>query len=325
MSTKQRAALPAVLCGLALTGQAPAAAEVAPAAPGAAGTAASAETPAGPRQQEERRLEELRDTVVNLLQALVDKGVITREQADAMVKSAQQKAAATVAAAQKQAQEEQGAVRVPYVPEIVKDQIREELATEITPAVKQQVVEEVTAKNSLYAALPEWMQHVTFASDIRTRFESDQFDSTNARDFYLDFNQINTAGGIAKAGSNALLNTTENENRLRLRARFGFDATLGTGWSMGMRLASGSTPEILASTNQSLGTFGQGYTTTLNNAWLRWTGSSADGRQAFTALAGKFDNPWVSTDLIWYNDLTFEGVITNYKFNLASQGGTTCS
>ena len=43
---------------------------------------------------ERQSLEELRNTVINLLQALVDQGVISREKAEQMVKSAQEKAAA---------------------------------------------------------------------------------------------------------------------------------------------------------------------------------------------------------------------------------------
>ena len=60
-------------------------------------------------------LEELRNTVVNLLQALVDQGVISREKAEQMVKSAQDKAAVKAEAAAKL---DEGAVRVPYVPHV---------------------------------------------------------------------------------------------------------------------------------------------------------------------------------------------------------------
>ena len=42
---------------------------------------------------EQRGLNELRNTVINLLQGLVEKGVLTRDQAQAMVESAQKKAA----------------------------------------------------------------------------------------------------------------------------------------------------------------------------------------------------------------------------------------
>src|SRR4051812_21979380 len=50
------------------------------------------------QSQEERGLVELRNTVVNLLQALVERGVMTREQAEGLVKNAQDKAATEAAA-----------------------------------------------------------------------------------------------------------------------------------------------------------------------------------------------------------------------------------
>lgn len=267
---------------------------------------------------EEKSLNELRNTVINLLQALVERGVITREQAEAMVKNAQEKAAATAAAAKQQEKAEEGAVRVPYVPQIVKDEISKEVAAELGPSVKQEVVSQVTSKGSLFSALPEWMQRTVWTGDIRLRGEGDFFSGDNAQNTYLDYNQINAAGSIQKAGGLALLNTTENQDRLRLRARFGFDTNLGDGWTTGLRLATGSTGEVVATTNQTLGTYGEGYTTTIDQAYIRWTGQSASGKQIFTAYGGRFDNPWISTDLVWYNDLTYEGLISKYRFNLSS-------
>jgi len=274
--------------------------------------------PAPAQSAEERNLEELRNTVVNLLQALVDRGVITREQAEAMVKSAQEKAAASTAAAQQQQKAEQGAVRVPYVPEIVKDEIAKQVETELGPSVKQELVDQVGSKGSLFSALPGWVQRMQWSGDVRVRGELDDFASGNAESVYFNFNAINSAGGIAKAGPAALLNTTEDQNRLRIRARFGFDADLGGGWSTALRLATGSVGQVLATTNQTLGTYGQGYTVTFDEALLRWSGQTSSGRQIFTAYGGRFDNPWVSSDLIWYNDLSFEGVIGNYRLNLSS-------
>lgn len=266
---------------------------------------------------EERSLTELRNTVVNLLQALVERGVITREQADAMVKSAQEKAAAEAAAVAQQQKAEEGAIRVPYVPQIVKDEIRKEVAADLAPSVKQEVADQVGSKGTLFSALPEWVQRLTWTGDVRVRGEGDLFSKSNAQDAYLDINQVNSKGGIEKAGELAFLNTTEDQDRLRLRLRFGFDADLGSGWTAAMRLATGSTGEIIATTNQTFGTYEAQYQINLDQGFLRWSGESATGRQILTTTAGRFENPWVSTDLIWYNDLTFEGVAGNYRVNLS--------
>src|SRR6202035_1103278 len=88
---------------------------------------------------ERQSLEELRNTVINLLQTLVDQGVISREKAEQMVKSAQDKAAANAAAA---AKADEGAVRVPYVPQIVKDEIAKQVAEQVKPGVVADVVSE---------------------------------------------------------------------------------------------------------------------------------------------------------------------------------------
>src|SRR6478609_930959 len=96
---------------------------------------------------EERNLTELRNTVVNLLQALVERGVLTREQAQAMVQDAQKKAEAEATA-----KSEENAIRVPYVPEIVKDEIRKEVVAEVGSSVTRQVVEDPKTKESLREA-----------------------------------------------------------------------------------------------------------------------------------------------------------------------------
>lgn len=266
---------------------------------------------------EERGVNELHNTVVNLLQALVDRGVLTREQAEAMVKSAQDKAAADAAAAAQQEREEANAIRVPYVPQIVKEEIRKEVVAELGPSVKKEVVEEITSKDSLRAALPEWIRQMQWTGDVRVREEGDLFGRGNLTNAYLDFNAVNSKGGIAKAGTAALLNTTEDRDRLRLRLRFGFDADLGSGWRAGMRLATG-TGEIYVTTNQTLGTYGNRYQIALDQGFVRWLGHSSTGRQVFTASAGRFANPWLATDLLWYGDLTFEGIASTYRLNLSA-------
>ena len=84
--------------------------------------------------------EELRSTVVNILDALVQKGLLTREQAKDLVADAKAKAAAeaqqrATQVAATEATVEKDAVRVTYVPQIVKDQ----LATEVGAQVRKDV------------------------------------------------------------------------------------------------------------------------------------------------------------------------------------------
>src|SRR5271165_510955 len=273
----------------------------------------------GATSPDEQKLLELRDTVINLIQALVERGVITRDQAESMIRDAKTKAENEVAAnaAQQKAQEEQekGAVRVPYVPQIVKDEISKEVVSELGPSMQQAVVAQLNSPEGLRSALPDWVQRMHWTGDLRFRGEADMYGQGSALNTYLDFNQVNAAGGIVKAGTKANLNTSEDVDRLRTRLRFGFDTDLGDGWTTGVRLATGNGGEIFVSTNQTEGTYGDAYQIAVAQGWIRWTEGTAADRQIFAATAGRFANPWIGTDMIWYNDLTFEGVNANYRLN----------
>lgn len=269
---------------------------------------------------EERRLAELRNTIGNLLQALVERGVISREQAEAMVKDAQSKAetdaAAQLAAQAAEDKADEGAVRVPYVPEVVKEQIRKEVLAELTPAVTKEVVDQAASSDALASALPEWVRRIRWNGDLRVRGQGDSFAPDNVQNFYLDIPRVNSAGGITRAGPAALINTTEDRQRLRARLRLGIEAELGYGWTAAARLATGNLTDPV-STNQTLGNYGGRYTIGVDQAYLRWTGQSRVGRQQLAITGGRMPNPWMSTDLIWDQDLMFEGVTANYRYSIS--------
>jgi len=116
---------------------------------------------------ERQSLEELRNTVINLLQTLVDQGVITREKAEQMVKAAQQKAAADAAAL---AKSDEGAVRVPYVPQIVQDQIAKQVEQQVKPDVVADVVSQAkTEKWGVPGALPDWLSRIRISGSVTLR------------------------------------------------------------------------------------------------------------------------------------------------------------
>ena len=72
-----------------------------------------------------------------------------------MVKSAQTKAAQERAVESGSvAKDEEGAVRVPYVPQIIKDEIAKQVAEEVKPAVVADVVKE--AKTEKWGVPVRW-------------------------------------------------------------------------------------------------------------------------------------------------------------------------
>src|SRR5581483_1867946 len=158
---------------------------------------------AAEQQSERQSLEEIRNTVVNLLRALVDKGLMTREQAELLVKQAQDKAAADAAAKAAQeaatAKADEGAVRVPYVPQIVKDEISKQVAQEVKPEVVADVVKEAKSEKwGVPAALPDWLSRVKVFGDVTVRAQGDLYSKDNIANTILDFNTINQNGGLAK-------------------------------------------------------------------------------------------------------------------------------
>ena len=262
---------------------------------------------------EKQSVEELRNTVINLLQALVDKGLLTREQAQQLVKQATDKAAADAAAlAAKnaaQAKEEENAVRVPYVPQIVKDEISKQVAEEVKPAVVADVVKEAKEEKwGVPGALPEWLSRVHVFGDVTFREQSDIFPRDNSQNQIFDYNAINTAGGILKA-TYPFLDTTDDRNRFRLRARLGAEGDISPYLTAFIRLASGSLTSVAGSESQTLGQYGNRYTVGIDQAYIRWNTNTLDKLSFSSADFGRIPNPWFSpTELVFARDLTFEGV-----------------
>src|ERR1700728_1143988 len=266
---------------------------------------------------ERQSLEELRNTVINLLQALVDQGVISRAKAEQMVKSAQEKAAANTAGAEKA---DEGAVRVPYVPQIVKDEIAKQVAQEVKPDVVADVVKEAkTEKWGVPGALADWLTRTRISGSVTLREEDIFYGKDNISgpvlNPYFNWYAINTAGGIAKAGINAYENTTEDRARFRGRARFAVDSDLTDSISAGMRIATGNTSDLVSETQTLDGS--APYQFGLDELFIRLDERTAQRFPWLSVVGGRFLNPYgTPTDLIFHKDLTFEGLAVTGRLGL---------
>lgn len=266
---------------------------------------------------EKRSLEEVRNTVVNLLEALVQKGVMTREQAESMVADAQAKATADADARAAKDASESDAVRVTYVPEIVRKQISDQVREDVKEEVTKEVMARAKADGwGVPGALPEWIKGVKLYGDVRARAQGDLYASDNATNVYLNFDAVNTAGGRGRAGVNALLNVSEDRNRFVGRVRTGFTAQLGNSFNLDVRLASGNLRSPV-STNQTLGNYGGRWQVAVDKAAVIWNPINAGHDREFDLRVGRFNNPFVSiNELVWDNDLTFEGIAATYAMDL---------
>jgi hypothetical protein len=270
--------------------------------------------------QEKEQLEILHQSVTNLIKMLTQKGVMSQDAADQLVHDAEQSAAKTVAAqggvatgvaaqngvaatdvatpqnvAPAQEPVKPGVVRVPYVPEVVRREIKEE--------VKQEVLAQAKAERwGDPGALPDWLNRISWDGDFRLRFERDGFPAGNT-----------PAVQYNPSGLTLIGNTTDTNNYLRVQARLGMKATVSDNTFAAFRLTTGTTTNPV-STNQTLGTGFNKSTLVFDRAYVQSTPYNW-----LTLTGGKIPNPWLSTDLVWDPDVNFEGVASQIKFKANDQ------
>jgi hypothetical protein len=257
----------------------------------------------------------LKDTTIALVNALVQQGVLTREKADELIRQAEQAgktpnssapgAVATTPApgapTTQPAAVAPGVVRVPYVPETVKQQIREEVKQDVLAQAKEERWGEP-------GALPRWLDRIAFSGDIRVRGQADRFPNDSPPNATPQQLQLPEFGGYN------INNTSDARNRLRLRARFGADVKVNDKVDAAIRLTTGTagTGGDPSTENENLGNynargnvgFDRAYISYRPFSWLHFTG-------------GRLGNPFLApTTLVWGDDLSLQGVLlgANPKF-----------
>ncbi len=268
------------------------------------------------------------NTTINLVNLLVKQGVLKEDQAQALIRQADDEAyvsrqaakdatakadeAAKAANAATAAASPPGTRHVTYVPEIVKRQLREE--------IKQEVMTKAQKENwASPGAYPEWAQRIRFSGDVRARYQGSFFPTGNDQFDAMNFNAINTGSPYDISAANSVnwptYNATEKRNQFRLRARLGMEADIYNGFSAGLRIATGENGSPV-STNQTLGASGGNfskYALWLDRGFLKYQGWGDN----LNVSIGRFDNPfWSPTDLAWYKDLGFDGVAVQAKYEL---------
>jgi hypothetical protein len=142
---------------------------------------------------EKEELLKLKNTTLNLIDMLVQEGILDKKKASNMVKNAEKKASDEAktevskdeALSKAEADKAKGngktaPVRITYVPDFVKDEIRKDVRKEL----KDEVVKEVKANAKqegwgIPGSLPEWVNRIKPYADIRLRFEDDFFGPNN--------------------------------------------------------------------------------------------------------------------------------------------------
>ena len=267
----------------------------------------------------------LRATVLSLVETLVKNGILPRDKADAMMREAESRAAAKLAQMPPAEAGPDGKkiVRVPYVPESVKVQMRDQ--------IKAEVLAETRAERQAGSGAAEGASRIQFGGDFRLRAETARMGKTNTPANGIDgiYSDSSNAGltrapDIWTNTSNGIhnFNTQQNASRDRVRARLGMTARISDEVSVGVALATGSTTGP-TSTNQTMaqgagqtpGYFNK-YGVAIDRAYIKY-----DHDSWLSISGGRMPNPYFGTDLLWADDLNFEGFAMTVKPFLGTSPG----
>jgi polyhydroxyalkanoate synthesis regulator phasin len=285
--------------------------------------------------------------VVNLINKLVERGVISADDANVMIAQAQAEAEtqkfqneadmfaiAQIAAVQTMTdqalaqqsgmsaveasrREMEADLRVTHIPAPVREQITEEIRRELAGRIGG-------GENKPPPGLPALLAKLRPEGEIRFRYEADLYpegnDNTGA---FPNFNAINTSQPFQINGTQFApqWNTDQNRNRYRMLVRLGTGIELGDNVSAGVRLASGDNNSPVTA-NQSLGLANQGqggqfskYAIWIERAFLRYDLGGGTDEAGMALWVGRFDNPFFSTPVIFDNDLGFDGAAIRLSYN----------
>lgn len=264
------------------------------------------------------------DVTEEIIRRLQRHNAISKEDAEDllhMLQASQQAAPAAQAAGSPAAQaaaanapatppvEKKGDVRIMYIPEAQKQILSQE--------IEQKVLATTQAQNwARPDALPSWISRISFDGDFRFRYDWDWYDSNNFP--FINYQAINSGNPYDVNLSNPnngngghipppFLNTTEDRQLPRIRARIGMLAKVADDVTAGFRFNTGNNTNPV-STDQTLGTDFNKTTFVIDQAYMNYRPA-----HEWSLWAGRMPSPWFSpTQLVWDSDLNFDGIAVQF-------------
>jgi hypothetical protein len=234
---------------------------------------------------------------VDLLKLLVEKGVLTVDEAKKIIAEERVKE-----------NKEKETLRIMHIPESVRESLAEKVKSDLKDAVVKDVVEKGQSEGwAIKDAMPEWLRSIKIGGDYRFRMQQDSFGKDNASLSVIDYQVVNERGSRTKAAEKGFINTTEDRFRIRNRLRLHLDATINDNVSFFSRLATGSLQDPV-STNATLGSYSEKQAIALDQAYIH----TKLFDQHLNILSGRMPNPFSASDLMWDSDLSFEGVSSQW-------------
>ncbi|TNC82161.1 MAG: hypothetical protein C9356_05765 [Oleiphilus sp.] len=244
-----------------------------------------------------------------LLEVLVAQGVLGEESvAQLQDKARRREQAETERNAEEVEQDiERDVIRVPYIPDYVRQEMHESLKFSVEADVVDKVKEEAVRTARVYGwgikEAPSWVHKLKISGDGRLRYQGDFAASDNASDGLPDFDETNDNGAVR------FDQVQDDRHRLRSRFRLLFEAKPFERIDLGLRFTTGDQGNPVSS-NQTLGSFGQKWESHIDLGYIRHRAITKD----YTLIGGRFKSPFLHTDLTFDSDMSFEGISGTYYF-----------
>jgi hypothetical protein len=242
-------------------------------------------------------VDNLRNTLISLIRTLVDEGVISAVKAQDMLRQsgldpALLSGSQVARIVPPPAEPAKPVVRVPYVPETVKDEIREELRQEIVAQAREE-------HWGTPGATPDWLSRFALFGDMRVRYQRGQFAGDNVVPQGVDA-WYQLPFGTTKS-------TANSREQQVIRARLGAEAQMGDNFKAQIRLVGVNGDTLTASPvtyNVDEGSYGRPFSAGIDLANIKWQPYSWA-----RATLGRMVNPYLGTDLLFASDLSFNGIV----------------
>lgn len=200
-------------------------------------------------------------------------------------------------------------VRIPYIPNYMQQEMEQKLKFAVESDIVRTVHEDVvaTARSEGWGIkeAPSWVHKVKFNGDGRVRYQGDFF-GDNHPYALPDVEGQNSGSDSLRDQYN---NAVDDRHRLRSRFRLMMKAKPFETVELGMRLTTGDAGNPVSS-NQTLGNYGAKWDTNFDLGYIHYKAMEKD----IELIGGRFKSPMLKTDLIFDNDMTFEGVSGTYYF-----------
>lgn len=230
-------------------------------------------------------------SLIALIDLLKEKGIISEAEAKQFAERLQRPENST------ESQDERVITIIPADKEDeYLDRISKKVARKIETDVKEDVKDEIRfemAKEDREMgrdrSVPDWVRRIKWGGDIRLRYQKDFYDEDNALQVEPD-------------DWSSLMNTRVDRERFRYRVRLSMKAEVNDQTEVGIRLATGNEDNPV-STNDTFGDMFNKDTVTFDQAYIKYAPI-----QEIELWGGRIPNPFFYTDLVWDNDVNFEGL-----------------